>query len=434
MKSNTSFSKMKTEFSLQNATSIGGSKIFFEYLEKIKFLDALRSLNCMKNRNSIFPLHRILLYLIVGWTLGCERLFHFRKFQHDSLIRRFLGGRCPHHTLLYKELGRLSKTRPTLPMELKKLNQQVIDPCLPSELILDLDSTVETVYGNQQGAEVGANSHKPGRKSYHPLLAFEGQSRLCLNAALRAGNVHSSRNADEFVSETFDLLDGHTVKYARFDKGFGGEEFYHLWESRNIGYVGKMKWTKRLENEVKSCRYWKRFVDDDDWIIEGITMIYKATSWKRARRVVIIRKAQLFDDGQSQMIFDTDWEYEAIVTNLEWEPIDIWRFYNQRACMENYIKEAKNGFSINRIATGDFRANELDLLLKLLAYNLYERFKKDCCEPIHQGYTIARFRMEFFHCAATIISHSRQTILKLAKDFANRFAWQRIATKVASLE
>jgi hypothetical protein len=102
--------------------------------------------------------------------------------------------------------------------------------------------------------------------------------------------------------------------------------------------------------------------------------------------------------------------------------------------MENYIKEAKRGFSINRIATGNFAANELDLLMKLLAYNLYERFKKDCCEPIYQGYTISRFRLEFFHCAATIIQHSRQVVLKLAKDFANRFAWKRIATRVALLE
>ncbi|MCP3776244.1 hypothetical protein NLX71_23590 [Paenibacillus sp. MZ04-78.2] len=37
--------------------------------------------------------------------------------------------------------------------------------------------------------------------------------------------------------------------------------------------------------------------------------------------------------------------------------------------MENYIKEVKNGFSIDHIATSDFKANELDFLIKLLAYN-----------------------------------------------------------------
>lgn len=433
VKSTTAVSKIKTEFTLQNASNFGGSKVFLEYLEKIKLGKALQELNCTKQGNSLFPVFRVLLYLIVGWVLGCERLFHFRKLKNDGLIRRFLGGRCPHHTLLYKELERLSKTCPTLTLDLRKLNQRVIAPSLPSELILDLDSTVETVYGHQQGAAVGTNPHKPGRKSYHPLMVFEGQSRLCLNAILRAGNTHSSTDAANFLHQTFELLGDLPVKYARFDKGFGGEDFYSLWESRRIGYVGKLKWTGRLQNEVRQCRYWKRFVDED-WVIEGITLIYKATSWKKPRRVAVIRKAQVFDGDQSRLFFDTDWQYEAIVTNLEWEPIDLWRFYNQRCCMENYIKEAKRGFSIDRIATGDFTSNEIDLLIKLLAYNLYERFKRDCCEPVHQGYTIARFRLEFFHCAATIIRHSRKIVLKLAQDFVNRYAWQRIETRVAILE
>lgn len=433
MKSTTPISKIKTEFSLQNATSFGGVKIFLSFLEKIKLADAMRNLSGGKARNSLFPVHCILLYLIVGWILGCERIFHFRRLQGDVLLRRFLGGRCPHHSLLYKELIRLGRSCPDLVDELRVLNHAVIAPCLPSDLILDLDSTVETVYGDQSGAAKGTNPHKPGRKSYHPLMAFEGYTRLSLNAVLRSGNTHSSTNATDFLKQTFGLLGERKVKYARFDKGFGGEAFYSLWEQKSIGYVGKLKWTQRLAKEVQACRYWTRFVDED-WIIEGISLIYKATSWNKARRVAIIRKAQVFDDGQGRIVFDTDWQYEAIVTNLEWEPIDLWRFYNQRCCMENYIKEAKKGFSIDRIATGDFKANELDLLIKLLAYNLFERFKRDGCEPVHQGYTIARFRLEFFHCAATLVRHSRSVSLKLLKDFTSRYAWKRIEAKVALLE
>jgi len=433
VKSTTTVSNIKTEFSLSNATSFGGVNIFLAYLEKIKLAEAMRYLSDGKAFNAVFPLQRIALYLIAGWMLGCERIFHFRKLQHDALLSRFLGGRCPHHSLLYKELARLGRTCPTLPTELRMLNQEIIRPGLPSDLILDLDSSVETVYGDQEGAAKGTNPHKPGRKSYHPLLAFEGQTRLNLNAVLRPGNTHSSTDAAAFLKQTFDLLGDRNVKYARFDKGFGGEDFYSSWESKGIGYVGKLKWTQRLANEVQACRYWTRYVDED-WIIEGITLIYRATSWKKARRVAIIRKAQIFEDGQGRIVFDSDWQYEAIVTNLEWESLDLWRFYNQRCCMENYIKEAKRGFSIDRIATGDFKANELDLLIKLLAYNLFERFKRDCCEPVHVGYTIARFRLEFFHCAATIIRHSRSVILKLMKDYASRHAWKRIEARVALLE
>lgn len=87
MKVNTSITKIKSEFSLHNATSNGGIKIFMDYLEKIEFPQALQDLKCNKHWNAIFPVHGILLYLILAWTLDCKRLFHFRN-------RRLLGGRC----------------------------------------------------------------------------------------------------------------------------------------------------------------------------------------------------------------------------------------------------------------------------------------------------------------------------------------------------
>ncbi|WP_212953359.1 transposase, partial [Paenibacillus cookii] len=82
--------------------------------------------------------------------------------------------------------------------------------------ILDLDSSVETVYGEQAGAAKGTNPHKPGRNSYHPLLAFEGQTHLNLNARLRPGNTHSSTDAIDFLQQTFALLGERQVAYARF--------------------------------------------------------------------------------------------------------------------------------------------------------------------------------------------------------------------------
>nr|WP_245719650.1 transposase [Paenibacillus tianmuensis] len=106
-----------------------------------------------------------------------------------------------------------------------------------------------------------------------------------------------------------------------------------------------------------------------------------------------------------------------------------------RPCLPvNIILDLDSTVETVRIATSDFEANELDLLIKLLAYNLFERFKRDCCESVHQRYSIARFRLEFFHCAATIIHHSRAIVLKLAKDVANRYAWKRIEAKMALLE
>ena len=45
-------------------------------------------------------------------------------------------------------------------------------PLLNEPWVLDMDSTVKTLYGHQEGAEVGYNPHKPGRPShaYHTYM------------------------------------------------------------------------------------------------------------------------------------------------------------------------------------------------------------------------------------------------------------------------
>lgn len=54
-------------------------------------------------------------------------------------------------------------------------------------LTMDVDSHVETVYGNQEGANVGYNPKKRGRKSYHPLSAFVGETRDFVRGYFRQG-------------------------------------------------------------------------------------------------------------------------------------------------------------------------------------------------------------------------------------------------------
>ncbi len=48
----------------------------------------------------------------------------------------------------------------------------VLYPIAVDGLTLDLDSTVMTRYGNQEGVVRGYNPTKPGRPSHYPLMAF----------------------------------------------------------------------------------------------------------------------------------------------------------------------------------------------------------------------------------------------------------------------
>jgi hypothetical protein len=56
----------------------------------------------------------------------------------------------------------------------------------PEPVVLDWDSMAQPKYGHQNGAEVGNNPGKPGRRSLHPLLAVVAQTRLCPAYRFRA--------------------------------------------------------------------------------------------------------------------------------------------------------------------------------------------------------------------------------------------------------
>jgi hypothetical protein len=58
-----------------------------------------------------------------------------------------------------------------------------------SRLLFDLDSTVVTSFGHQEGAEVGYNPRYRGKRSYDPLLCVEANSSFLWDVELRRGDA-----------------------------------------------------------------------------------------------------------------------------------------------------------------------------------------------------------------------------------------------------
>ena len=66
-----------------------------------------------------------------------------------------------------------------------------------SRLILDLDSMVLTVFGHQEGAEVGYNPRHRGKRSYDPLLCVEANSSFLWDVELRRGDAGTWAGSEE---------------------------------------------------------------------------------------------------------------------------------------------------------------------------------------------------------------------------------------------
>ena len=113
---------------------------------------------------------------------------------------------------------------------------------------------------------------------------------------------------------------------------------------------------------------------------------------------------------------------------------EIWRFYNYRACMENYIKEFKNGLGSDQVSGDVFYANFADLWLKMIAYNIHILFCKEICDSTHSAYTIARFIRIFLEIPAKLVTHARQWKLKLSDPFTKFPEWLKMLKRVHQLE
>jgi hypothetical protein len=429
-----SCTSIKEDFSLKNSTHYGGANLLLDYtLRKLKLPEIFSDqLTISKKPNAIYPLADTMTTYVLSNTLGLGRIFHMEQLENDPLLLAKTGlPKLPDYTLYYDELDRFQNESDIKPLH--KVLAKLAEKSITSSCILDFDSTVETVNGNQEGVAIGYNHSKPGRPSYHPLLVFDGLSQTLLHAELRSGDSGSSTGFKSFFDDLLGVLPSQTnIDFIRFDAGFGGEEIYHLAERHTRkGYAGKIRLYKDLVDHSEIF-LWQR-IEYTDYVIETKSFMHQAKSWSKARRIVMIRYRATDEESSQLTLSDLDWHVAALVTNLDWDEEDIWHFYNQRCCQENYIKEMKYGFTIHQIPTHSFYANYAALLLKGIAYNLVLAFRKEVTTERFQKMTIGRLRRELLLIPGKIIRHARQLFIKLDTGYYWQSDYLLMRTRLAQL-
>lgn len=360
----------------------------------------------------------------MGYACGLERISHFRELQRDPLFAAILAGEPPSSiSTLYRSLDRFTTEAHVL--ELGQANTVLLDSAFNEnrDRILDIDTTVETVYGNQEGAAVGYNPNKPGRKSYQAVLAFDGESQAVINVMLHSGKSPNWEEKVAFLNQSFALLpEGRQVKFVRGDSGITSDDLITSLEADGISYVLKMRITDPLVHRTLRGVYWKTLPSSDETVRIQVGVVgYQAPGWKRHRRVVLVRMQRVRDCMQTNL-FGADWEYQAIVTDVDWNPEDVWRFYNQRCTSENYIKELKYGLHIDNISKNGFYANYADLWLKAMGYNLLLILKTYMPE-VHQRISTSTVQRLMIRIPAQLVWHARRWSLRLAEWWPHKGAW-----------
>lgn len=297
--------------------------------------------------------------------------------------------------------------------QLQQVNQTVTDRYYelkaPEIIILDVDSTNSATYGDQCGSAY--NPHY-GENGYHPILMFDGVTGDCLKAALRSGNVYTSRQVVAFVGPELKRLRKKfpNIKIIlRGDSGFASPELYKICEEHGVDFVIRLKSNKRLQ--AISEEFITEYAAKND-ITKGHHVFYKectyqAGTWNKSRKVAI-----KMEKPEGQLLFIPTF----IVNTLEDKPKHTVPFYAKRGTMENYIKEGKLGFAFGKMDSSKFEVNAAKLQIAVLAYNFHNGLRRFCMPKKMKKHQIQTIRLRLIKIAGKISRSGRYISFKLASS------------------
>jgi hypothetical protein len=110
----------------------------------------------------------------------------------------------------------------------------------------------------------------------------------------------------------------------------------------------------------------------------------------------------------------------------------VWK-YNQRAQMENMLKELKGGFGAEHMPCGSFEANAMYFFISVLTYNLTVAQKYLVIQEGLQRSTIATLRWKLLQVPAWIARHGNRVCLKIATTMEKFNHYLRMLNRIEAI-
>lgn len=426
--------KLTITFGTKSLTHYGGVYLLHRFLTRIGFKNAVATDVRFAQRNNRYSVGELLLAILYPMILGLERIETTYLLQPNGVFR-YLSGlpTYPNPSSLRRFLLRMApKALPRLRrLHDRFLVKMTVKPHPPWRLIFDLDSTVLVLYGKQEEARVGYNPTKRGRPSYHPLLCFEGQTKDFWHGELRPGDVHTSSGTLDLLKACFAKIPA-GVRYViiRADKGFYDHKIIEWLEERRDRFVIVAKLTRPIKRKLAHLHYTRVGVG-----VEAAEFRYQPIRWPHPYRFVVIRRPQPEEPNEQLTLFKLGkYHYQVLVTNLDLQPLNLWRFYNGRAGIERIIRELKGNYPLGKIPTRHFFANEAYFHLLLLAYNLVNWFKRLCLPQEFQTATLQTLRNRILLMPAQLLRAGNRPRLAMPTSGPREIAWKYALHKIEKLK
>ncbi len=410
----------------ERLTTRSGEIVFGEYLKAIGVDKLCDTYLPQPQSNRGYAPFNFIQPLLLMLHSGGRSLDDIRMIQSDTAMKEVLH---INNVPTADGTGKWLKRHGLIGMYgIESINQTLLKRYLKrieEPLVLDIDASVI-----ESHKSTAAYTYKmfPG---FTPMIGHINGGYI-IHSEFRSGNIAPADHNLTFIQRCeAQLPKEKKIVFVRADSASYQAALFDYCEDNNITYTVGANLDRSVLRSIKGIENWETFRSHDGkthHVKEEVAeFIHTMQHTNHAFRLIVTKKTttpilpgleKLFTE--EELLAYASERYHVIATNADEEEMsmqDVVMFYRKRGdTSENRIKELKNGFNLKYLPTSDFIANAFYFQIGILAYNLFVLFK-ETLQQSWQHHTIQTLRYKLYNIAGKVITHSRQTILKVNEQF-----------------
>jgi hypothetical protein len=362
----------------EQLSPFGGLLALIKFIDLVNFHKIFDSAYQKPSRNPKRGHYLMMVGILMLLFIGFNRIWHFVYVRIDAMLCGFFSvTRLPAASTFWRYVDSLGINQAkSLLKVMSILRERVWQLCGFTfyRIRVNIDTTVNTVYGNQQGARKGHNPKHRGKDGFRPLLGFIEETREYLLGKLRQGTNVDGPEAGAFIADIENHLPGCVQEVLLRADG----EFL-CWQSVQAALEAGFDFiiaNKGCTPVFDSHQWYRPFKRKQ---IEYNSCIYQPGGWGRPCRFVAMRilkeQKQPSNQPQQGVLFKDDkYAYRIFCTSLAGKAHQVIAQYDKRADVENLVGEAKRE-GLDMIPSAKFKNNYAFFQIVMLAYNIWRYMK-----------------------------------------------------------
>ncbi len=364
----------------EQLSPFGGLLALIKFLDLIDFKNLFNSAYSAPKRSPKLGHCSMVIGLLMLLFIGFDRIWHFTYVRMDAIICGFFRlSSLPVASTFWRYVDSMGINQGNSLIKVMNILRVRVWKQLGLNYIrinVDIDTTVKTIYGNQQGGRKGHNSKHRGKKGYRPVLCFIQQTREYLLGKLRVGETIDGKQCAAFIARIQECLPGCVQQVLlRADGEF--LSWLSVKTARKAGFDFLFA-NKSCEPQFDPSTWYRPYKRKE---IEFNSCFYQPRGWQMPCRFVVMRIRKKVKKGKAiqQQLFDTDrYKYRIFCTSLGIKAHQVIEQYDKRADVENLVGEAKRE-GIDAVPSAKFKNNYAFFQIVMLAYNIWRYLKLMAC-------------------------------------------------------